>query len=121
MKPKHNGVIYEVMENIIEDSLALDSILRVAGAIRPCGMLREQFSRIRAAHVEAALWNLRTGQQKILLTSKHTRMPCFTINLSPLTRKFLIKRRGRKINATVSRVEVGFIGVAPHDVLLLCE
>ena len=59
LKEEYGSVIDEVVENITEVMLSPAPTLRVAGANRPCEILRAQFSRIRAAHVEAALWKLR--------------------------------------------------------------
>ena len=59
LKEEYGSVIDEVVENITEVMLSSAPTLRVAGADRPREVVCAQFSRLRAAHAEAAIWGLR--------------------------------------------------------------
>ena len=58
LKEEHGYVIDEIVELITDVMITPLTTLRVAGADRPTDILREQFHRLKAAHVESALWRL---------------------------------------------------------------
>lgn len=58
LKEEHGEVIDEIVELITDVMITPAATLRVSGADRPVTVLRTQFARLTAAHVEAALWNL---------------------------------------------------------------
>jgi len=59
LKEEYGEVIDEVVEVITDIMVSPAPTIRIAGADRPTEVLRVQFARLTAAHVEAALWNLR--------------------------------------------------------------
>ncbi len=58
LKEEHGEVIDEIVELITDVLITPMPSLRVAGANRPIEVLRAQFAKLTAAHVEDALWNL---------------------------------------------------------------
>ena len=59
LKEAHGEVIDEIVEIIVDVMVSPAPTIRIAKADRQTEMLRAQFARLTAAHVEAALWNLR--------------------------------------------------------------
>lgn len=58
LKEEHGNVIDEIVELITDVMISPAHTLRTAGADRPTDILRAQFQRLKAAHVESALWRL---------------------------------------------------------------
>lgn len=59
LKEEHGPVIDEIVEIITDVMITPAPTLRTAGADRPTDALRSQFRRLKAAHVESALWRLK--------------------------------------------------------------
>ena len=59
LKEEHGEVIDDIVEVITDIMVSPAPTIRIAGADRPTEALRAQFARLTAAHVEAAMWNLR--------------------------------------------------------------
>ena len=59
LKEEHGAVIDDIVEVITDIMVSPAPTIRIAGENRPIEALRAQFARLTAAHVEAALWNLR--------------------------------------------------------------
>ena len=59
LKEEHGPVIDEIVEIITDVMITPAPTLRIAGAERTTDALRSQFRRLKAAHVESALWRLK--------------------------------------------------------------
>ena len=58
LREEHGSAIDEIVEIITDVMITPAPSLRAAGLDRPTDILREQFHRLKAAHVESALWRL---------------------------------------------------------------
>ena len=70
LKEEYGAVIDDIVEVITDIMVSPAPTIRIAGADRPIDGLRSQFARLTAAHVEAALWNLRKHASEPITDAK---------------------------------------------------
>ena len=70
LKEEYGAVIDDIVEVITDVMVSPSPTIRIAGENRPTDGLRSQFARLTAAHVEAALWNLRKHASEPITDAK---------------------------------------------------